>query len=68
MCWLQVSFYVVSFLLLDIFHYANDIFLVVQIFKGKCGIRNCYCNSAIKLLEHGMKFVEMVLEKCIVEK
>ena len=33
-------------------------------FKGKGDIRNCCCcNRAVKLREHGMKGVEMVLEK-----
>ena len=36
---------------------------VVPIFKGKCDIRNCSCNRAGKLLDHGMKVVEMVQEK-----
>ena len=36
---------------------------MVQIFKGKGDIRNCSCNRAMKLLEHGMKVVERVLEK-----
>ena len=29
--------------------------IVVPIFKGKGNIRNCSCNKAAKLLEHGMK-------------
>ena len=37
--------------------------IVVQIFKGICDIRNCSYYSAMKLLEHGMKVVEWVLEK-----
>ena len=37
--------------------------IVVPIFKGKGDIRNCSCYRAVKLLEHGMKVVEMVLEK-----
>ena len=36
---------------------------MVPIFKGKDDIRNSSCNRAVKLLEHGMKMVEMVLEK-----
>ena len=35
----------------------------VPIFKWKGDIRNCSCNRAVKLLEHGMKVVERVLEK-----
>ena len=35
--------------------------IVVPIVKGKGDIRNC--NGAVKLLEHGMKVVESVLEK-----
>ena len=31
--------------------------------KGKGGIRNCSFYRAVKFLEHGMKVVEMVLEK-----
>ena len=30
---------------------------------GKGDVRNCSCNRAVKLLEHGMKVVERVLEK-----
>ena len=37
--------------------------IVVPIFKGKGDIRNCSCYRAVKFLEHGMKVVEMVLEK-----
>ena len=37
--------------------------IVVPIFKGKGDIRNCSCYRTVKLLEHGMKVVEMVLEK-----
>ena len=36
---------------------------VVIIFKGKGDIRNCCFNRAVKLIEHGMKVVERVLEK-----
>ena len=35
--------------------------IMVPIFKGD--IRNCSCYGAVKLLEHGMKVVERVLEK-----
>ena len=34
--------------------------VVVPIFKGKGDIMNCNCYRAVKLLEHGMKVVEMV--------
>ena len=37
--------------------------IVVSIFKGKGDIRNGSCSRAVKLLEHGMKVVERVLEK-----
>ena len=37
--------------------------IVVPIFKGKGDIRNCSCHRTVKLLEHGMKVVERVLEK-----
>ena len=37
--------------------------IVVPIFKGKGDIWKCNCYRAVKLLEHGMKAVEMVLEK-----
>ena len=37
--------------------------IVVQIFEGKGDIRKCSCYRAVKLLEHGMKVVERVLEK-----
>ena len=37
--------------------------IVVPIFKGKDDIRNCSCNRAVNLLEHGMKVVERVLGK-----
>ena len=39
------------------------LYVVVPIFKGKGGIRNCSCYRAVKLLEHGMKVVERVLGK-----
>ena len=31
--------------------------------QGEGDIRNCSCHRAVKLLEHGMKVVERVLEK-----
>ena len=37
--------------------------IVVQIINWKGDIRNCRCHRAVKLLEHGMKVVEMVFEK-----
>ena len=37
--------------------------IVVPIFKGKGDIRNCSCNTAVKLLEHDMKVVESVFDK-----
>ena len=37
--------------------------VVVPVFKRKGDIRNCSCSGAVKLLEHGMKVVERVLEK-----
>ena len=40
--------------------------IVVPIFKGKGDIMNCSCYGAVKLLEHGMKVVEKVLEKRLV--
>ena len=39
--------------------------IVVPIFNGKGDIRNCCCYRAVKLLEHGMKVVERVLEKTL---
>ena len=36
---------------------------VVPIFKGKGDVRNSICYRTVKLLEHGMKVVERVLEK-----
>ena len=41
--------------------------IVVSIYKGKGDISNCSCNRAVRLLEHGMKVVERVLEKGSVE-
>ena len=37
--------------------------IVIPIFKGKGDIRNCSCYRAVKLLENGMKVVEIVLDK-----
>ena len=37
--------------------------IVVPIFKGKGDIRYCSYYGAVKLLEHGMKVVENVLER-----
>ena len=37
--------------------------MVVPIFRGKGDIRCCSLYRAVKLLEHGMKVVERVLEK-----
>ena len=37
--------------------------IVVPIIKGKVDIRNCSCYEVVKLLGHGMKVVERVLEK-----
>ena len=34
--------------------------IVVPIFKAMGDIRNCSCNRAVKLLEHGIKVVEWV--------
>ena len=39
--------------------------IVVPIFNGKGDIRNCSCYRTAKLLEHGMKVVERVLEKSL---
>ena len=39
--------------------------IVVSIFKGNGDIRNCSCYGIVKLLEHGMKVVERVLEKIL---
>ena len=36
--------------------------IVIPIFKGKGYTRNCSCNRSVKLLEHGKKVVERVLE------
>ena len=37
--------------------------IVVPTFKTKCEIRNCSCHGAVKILVHGTKVVERVLEK-----
>ena len=37
--------------------------IAVRMFMGKVDIWNCSCYRAVKHLEHGMKVVEMVLEK-----
>ena len=41
--------------------------IVVPTFKGKGNIRNCSCNRAVKLLEHGMTVVERMTEKGFIE-
>ena len=41
--------------------------IVVPIFKGKGGVRNCSCHRAVNLLEHGIKVVESLLEKGFIE-
>ena len=41
--------------------------IVIPIFKGKGDIINCSCYRAMTLLEHGMKVVEKVFEKHLVE-
>ena len=41
--------------------------LVVPIFNGKADIMNCCCYRARKLLEHGMKEIERMLEKCFID-
>ena len=46
---------------------AVEYSIVVPIFKGMGDIRSCSCYRAVKLLEHGMKVVERVLEKGLVE-
>ena len=55
---------------LDVFRMPAELALsiVVPIFKGKGNIRNCCCHGAVKLLGHGMKVLESVLEKrlCII--
>ena len=37
--------------------------IVAPIFKRKVDIRNCSCNGAERLFEHGMKVVERVMGK-----
>ena len=44
-----------------------DLRIEVPIFKGKNDIRNCSCHRTVKLLEHGMKEVEIALGKGFVE-
>ena len=39
--------------------------IVAQIFKRKSNIRNYSCYRAVKVIEIGMKVVEMVLEKTL---
>ena len=39
--------------------------IVFPIFKGNGDIMNYSCHRAVKLLEHGMKVVERVLEKTL---
>ena len=39
--------------------------IVIHIFKGNGDIGNCCCFGAVKLLEHGMKVVDMVLKKAL---
>jgi len=39
--------------------------VVVPIFKGKGGVMNCGLYRGVKLLEHGIKIVERVLERRI---
>ena len=40
-----------------------DLSIVVPIFKRKSDTTNCSCHRTAKLLEHGMKVAERVLEK-----
>ena len=42
--------------------------IVVLIFKGKGDIRNCSCYGAVRLIEHGMKVMERVLEKGLIDE
>ena len=37
--------------------------MVVPIFKGEGDYQNCSCYRSVELLEHGMKVVEMGLDK-----
>ena len=39
--------------------------IMLSIFKMKGDIWNYGCYRAVKLLEHGMKLVERVFEKCL---
>ena len=39
--------------------------VVVPIFKGKRDVMNCGSYRGVKLLEHGMKIIERVLERTI---
>ena len=41
--------------------------IMAPIFKGNSDIRNCSCNTTVKLLEREMKVVERALEKGSVE-
>ena len=41
--------------------------ILFSFFMWKGGIKNCSCYRAVKLLEHCMKVVEMVLEKGFVD-
>ena len=37
----------------------------VPYFQRMGDIRNCCCHTAVKLHEHGIKVVEIVLKKCL---
>ena len=37
--------------------------IVLSIFKGKGDIRNCSCYGAVKLLEHGIRWLKGCLKK-----
>ena len=39
--------------------------VMVPIYKGKGDVTNCSAHRGVKLLEHGMKIIERVLEKRI---
>ena len=41
--------------------------IVVPFFKGKGDIQNSSCYGAVELLEHGMKVVERLLDKALIE-
>ena len=45
------------------FEFQLNVLKVVPISKGKGDIRNCSCYGAVKLIEHGIKVVQRVLEK-----